>query len=273
MQVDKVPLTMRKLSEDLYQIEGSGAEYAYLLLGTQRAALIDTCAGYGSIKQLVEQVTGLPLLVLNTHGHVDHAGGNYDFDEVYLHKEDWGLARSETTVEHRIWFLQKVAAETGKTVEVHQEWLRPPNNVRVLELEDGMVFPLGEVQLEAIHTPGHTRGCVSFLDRRHKRLFGGDSFHSQVQLFFPYSAPVEVYAQSIQRIQGLSTEFEGIYGGHGAVPLGLGCLEDLEDCCERALTGEPAVILPEGVGLSYPQNAEGQRTDGRIGNLYYRLSN
>ena len=38
---------MHPMWDGVYRIEGRGAEYAYLVLGTRRAALVDTCAGYG----------------------------------------------------------------------------------------------------------------------------------------------------------------------------------------------------------------------------------
>ena len=50
--------------------------HAYLVVGSERAALIDTGTGIDSIKQVVDQLTRLPVVVLTTHAHWDHTGGH-----------------------------------------------------------------------------------------------------------------------------------------------------------------------------------------------------
>lgn len=55
------------------------AVQSFLVVGEERAALIDTGAGMGNLAKEVKEITDKPLYVLNTHGHVDHAGGNGRF--------------------------------------------------------------------------------------------------------------------------------------------------------------------------------------------------
>lgn len=50
-----------------------------LILGTERAVLVDTLSGPSQGRELaagVREVTGLPVVVVNTHGHFDHCFGN-----------------------------------------------------------------------------------------------------------------------------------------------------------------------------------------------------
>lgn len=65
--------------------------YMYLLTGSEKAMLIDT--GYGGIDlpRVVGELTSLPVMVVNTHYHGDHVGGNPYFTEIYMHSADRDL--------------------------------------------------------------------------------------------------------------------------------------------------------------------------------------
>lgn len=54
-------------------IESPSKENLYLVIGRQRAILIDAGLGVGHLRAFVENLTSLPLTVLLTHGHIDHA--------------------------------------------------------------------------------------------------------------------------------------------------------------------------------------------------------
>ena len=61
---------------------------SYLVLGQERAALIDTGMGVGNIAQLVHQMTELPITVILSHAHNDHVGGAWQFDNVGIHPSE-----------------------------------------------------------------------------------------------------------------------------------------------------------------------------------------
>ena len=54
----------------------------FLILGEDKALLWDTGMGIGRLRSLTEKITDLPIVVLNSHDHFDHIGGNAEFDEV-----------------------------------------------------------------------------------------------------------------------------------------------------------------------------------------------
>ena len=56
---------------------------SYLFVGTEKALLIDTGMGFGNIKDAVDAITNLPIIVANSHTHYDHVSNNYLFDTVY----------------------------------------------------------------------------------------------------------------------------------------------------------------------------------------------
>lgn len=77
-----------KVAERITRIYAFATELMYLVEGTEKAVLIDTGSGIGSLKARVEQLTDKPVIVLVTHGHVDHAMGAAEFENVYMSHED-----------------------------------------------------------------------------------------------------------------------------------------------------------------------------------------
>src|SRR5574344_1700677 len=92
------------VNDHLFRIIGISEEYAYLVVGSKSAALIDTCCGVGNIRKTVEELTSLPYIVILTHGHVDHVGGVGLFDDkdIYLSAKDKRMANH-----HKSKFLRK----------------------------------------------------------------------------------------------------------------------------------------------------------------------
>jgi glyoxylase-like metal-dependent hydrolase (beta-lactamase superfamily II) len=55
-----------------------------LIIGPEKAALIDTGSGIGNLRKAIAEVTDKPVIVINTHTHLDHLGGNRQFDEIAM---------------------------------------------------------------------------------------------------------------------------------------------------------------------------------------------
>lgn len=64
-----------KIDEFTYNFQdGSTNSCMYLLLGEDRALLIDTGFGMSKLDEALKEITDLPITVVNTHGHYDHVG-------------------------------------------------------------------------------------------------------------------------------------------------------------------------------------------------------
>lgn len=76
--------TSRKIFDNVTQIGGLGGELCYLIEGSEKALLIDGLTGVGSLKAFVRECTDLPVTLVLTHGHVDHAGASFEYGECYV---------------------------------------------------------------------------------------------------------------------------------------------------------------------------------------------
>ena len=80
--------TCEKLSEHIYRIVDALEVACYLVVGEEKACLLDTCPGEGNIRAFVESITDLPLIVVVSHAHMDHCGGAGYFSKVFLKEEE-----------------------------------------------------------------------------------------------------------------------------------------------------------------------------------------
>ena len=81
--------SVEKIAQGTYKIDEMGRDIAYLLLGNEKALLIDSTIGAGDIKKTVEEITDLPVTVAITHGHADHTGGAVGkYKEIYVQEDD-----------------------------------------------------------------------------------------------------------------------------------------------------------------------------------------
>jgi glyoxylase-like metal-dependent hydrolase (beta-lactamase superfamily II) len=126
-------------------------------------------------------------LVVNTHGHFDHLGGNAEVKdaggaEIALHRADAGLAESNENHARRLRELYPV---------IDADHLRPAREAMTMRLlgravgvdrvlDDGDVVDLGaEVKLTVVHTPGHTGGSVCYYWDSAGLLLTGDSIQAR----------------------------------------------------------------------------------------------
>ena len=207
------------INDHVWLLDDNHAATCYVVAGTKQAAVIDTSLGMNNIRAVAEALTPLPLVCINTHGHGDHMGGNWAFDKAYMNLADLPLA--EESINHPE--MQAAMKQFGIKF--------PPFE----NIEDGQVFDLGGVELEAIHFPGHTAGEIVLLDRKDRILFAGDGMVQHLWLQLEESLPVRTQIESMERLLPLRDQFDTILHGHCQAPCGielfdtmLAALKDLE---------------------------------------------
>ena len=128
----------------------------YLILGPDKALLIDTGCGLFPLKSILEKlIEKRELLVVNTHSHFDHRGSNNEFETIYIHENEVRIA----SLPFDISFLKGSPKEIENRFSTINFVYQPSTNVE--QLSDGDRFDLGNLSVEVIHTPGHSLVSIS----------------------------------------------------------------------------------------------------------------
>jgi len=234
----KYDYSIFQIDKNTYCLKEYAKTYSYLLLGNQKAMLIDTGCGCGNLLETIRSITDLELIVINSHGHMDHIGANYQFDRVWIAKEDEALMRKSSNPQQKNIdlrrYLLKFDADFDK--EELERIIAYPPAVELSYLYDKMHFDLGNRIVEAISTPGHTRGSFCFLDKNNKQLYTGDTICDiSVLLFFNESESVEVFYNSVNKLYKLKNDYDVIYPGHHTIPLSVKTIHDYRFCAKKIL--------------------------------------
>ena len=203
--------TIEKIYPFLYSVRDPLKVYCYLAVGESRALLYDTGYGLGDIRAAVETVTGLPLDVVLSHGHADHASGAYQFEKAYLHEKDFAIYREYMTEDFRRETL-KGLAELPEGFDA-EAYVRAGAGT-IEPLKDGEIFDLGGLTAEVIEMPGHTAGSVGILLREAKIMLCGDAASSHIWLFLDESLPLSTHIATLTRVSAL--DFETFFSAHSA---------------------------------------------------------
>lgn len=221
---------------------------AWLVLGNEKAVLIDAVQDTILLHEMVTSLTHLPLEVIITHGHLDHAGkGLRAFMEhgvpVYIHPDDRPL-------------LQKRNLFTTEETE------------QMLSLTEGMQFELGNRTLEILECAGHTPGSICVMDFNRQEVFTGDAigsgvFWMQLEESLEMHAFVENLLHFKQNLVGMKDMI--IYPGHidqQTCQMGMQYIDDILHICSKLCTdgacGEAGEMELDGTKLFYRGIGYGQ---------------
>ena len=213
----------------------------YLLCGEDAALLVDTGMPFGNIKKVVDGLTSLPVTVVNTHAHVDHIGSNHRFDAICYHEADQPVFALHTDPKYIGGELAGYVLP-GKAAKLLAPFIKllltPKAAGNYSYIQDGHVFHLGGRDVEAVHTPGHTPGCICLLDCAARMLFTGDTLCEWgILLDLAGCCPPETYLASVRRIKALSPAFDQNLPGHHGWPVDKGYIEEYEACAAGILDG------------------------------------
>ncbi len=193
-------IKVKQMNPHIYLMDDVGESMGYVVVGEKKALVIDTMNGYEDVKAVVRRITKLPITVVNTHGHCDHVGGDFYFEDVYLHPQDMEIAREHMEFED----IRRLREEKGLAAPT----IRP--------IESGEVIDLGGLTVEVIHLPGHTQGSILLLLKEDRVLFTGDAINTHLWLQLTGSSTPQEYLQELDRVMDLRERADYILHGHAA---------------------------------------------------------
>jgi hydroxyacylglutathione hydrolase len=246
-------LKSKLIYKNIWQIEGPANDLIYLVLGDQKAMLVDTGMGIGQLPAEIKKITSLPVTVINTHGHPDHAGGNSNFQQVWFPFKDLELMKVMCTTEFRrsdlLNFPQEDPARASELLAAFVNY----REVRLLPYAEGSTFDLGGCELSAIEIPGHTPGSMGVYDSEKKILFAGDSLVcGQVWMYLEVSLPLQTYYNALVHLREKTPGLKLILTGHLPTLAEPDLLDDLILCAQEIMQkpgiGEPTTTFA-GHGL------------------------
>jgi len=260
-----------------------GYVYSWLVVGRDDSLLLDSGLGVADIRAAIADVADDPLLV-NSHAHFDHVGGNAHFSRRAIHPlgTKW-LARMDAPDAPWEYRLLDFGDEATReyAAAAYENWrelrdldrrfhfaLGPEQEVRAWPraepgtfapkpppptqlVEEGHVLDLGSRRLRVLHTPGHAPEHICLLDERDGILFAQDqAYYGRHYICFGDS-DLEAWVASATR---LADELVGsiriVYTAHSlrwSAPPSL--LRELAEAGERVLDGRAdvdATVGPSG---------------------------
>jgi glyoxylase-like metal-dependent hydrolase (beta-lactamase superfamily II) len=180
----------------------------------KKALLFDAGMGIGDLRKVTAELTKLPIVVLNSHTHNDHVGGNWQFDTVY--GMDTGFTRTSargSRDEAQAEISQgQICGELPKGFDRNSYATRP---WKIAEFKhDGDRIDLGSRSIEILATPGHTPDAICLFDREHGLLFTGDTYYQgRIWLFRP-ETDLTAYDASVRRLAALAPQVKMVLGAH-----------------------------------------------------------
>jgi glyoxylase-like metal-dependent hydrolase (beta-lactamase superfamily II) len=206
------------IDDEIYAIYEPGQfeeVMSFLIVGEDRALLFDTGLGIGDIRSVVTALTDRDIVVLNSHTHYDHIGGNYQFETIYGRDTPYTRGRMAGSPNEAVaGFLREgwVWKPLPPGFDPESYASRPFEIDRIVD--EGDVIDIGGRRLEILNTPGHAPDSICLIDRENRLLFTGDTFYLAPLYTHLEGSSFDDYAESASRLAALAGDIDAALTSH-----------------------------------------------------------
>ncbi len=247
---------MVQFKKDTWEIDEFDVASMFLLIGEEKAMLIDLGMGIGDLRGAIEMLTDKPLIVVCTHPDIDHTAHGREFDEIWMSRPAYEAHRPiPQATERRRWDCERIARRQKGCIGAPYTMfnlypydlyvdVRDPEpgskEPKINIIEDGQQFDLGGGRIvTAYHCFGHSIGSMFFLDEKTRTVIAGDCLNFNLGVG---NVPVETSLRHLKRLESLKDKYDGIYNCHHdfralGAPLDDDCLPTVISLLEDALKG------------------------------------
>ncbi len=231
---------------DVIRINDGDLDLSYIVRGSQRTGIIDTGMGIGNLAKVIAQYAPAPPpLVINTHAHPDHWGGNEQFAECWVGAREYAWVQIEAakhtfdghiTTDDAIAMLKPKRPLPPDFDPAHFAFDKVMTPTRLLK--EGEIIDLGSFCFEVLVFPAHTTGSVFLLERERRLLFSGDTvLRGTIWLHLAESAPPEVVFSTYERLAEYADLVDYVLPAHGVSPQPSTILVELRNVVREIAAG------------------------------------
>lgn len=243
--------SVQEMEPGIYQIgEPLHAEdvFSSLVVGADRAILIDTGMGIGDIKTVVTDLTDRPIEVVNSHAHWDHIGANWRFSSIAIHAAEAdrlpvGVDNAELA---KAFGPESLFGPLPDGVDVSKLHI-PPSEATII-LHGGEKFDLGGRVLEVIYAPGHSPGGIVLLDPENGVLFSTDVAYPGPLYAFSDDVDLTAYRATMARLAELASSVRVAYPSHNGASMSPAILPLMRDALNAVAAGRKPESIDGGIG-------------------------
>lgn len=224
---------VQEIADGVYKINEFNLSTMFLIVGSERAVVIDCGTGVSDFLGCIRKITDKPLDLLITHAHVDHIGGRGQFESMALSEVDECLIKDVTVLYRKLYVLEMRLMGFKILKRKYVKIKKVKNEPIVKHLKGGDIIDLGGKTLTVFETPGHTKGSLVYRLNEQNILFTGDVVNPLCLMFLKHATTLEVMKSTVERVLNIEN-VDVMWASHLSAPIDRGVLERGIACIDKA---------------------------------------
>ena len=191
---------------------------SFLIVGEDRALLIDSGMGVAALRPVVEELTARPVLLVTSHAHWDHVGSHHEFasdTEILVHPGEAEALHAGVAADRlRRWFAPEYLLgplPPGFDVASAAIPAATPTGM----LRGGERLELGGRSLAVHHAPGHSPGLLVLVDEANGILFSTDAAYAGDLYAQLPGSDLPSYQRTLKTLAGMAPSLRTVLAAHG----------------------------------------------------------